>query len=134
MQRLEELVVHNTIMMDPNQHNQDLEKQEIDDFLKNPDLEAFREVVQKKQPMTEAQLFDILCNEVADMMIYRMDYLLGLMYRLDVLERKIDAVLVPGYPEPANVALARLILERQKERMLSKKSYKPPVIEDGWEI
>jgi molybdopterin-biosynthesis enzyme MoeA-like protein len=120
--------------MDKDQHKQEPEMQEIDDFLQNPDLEAFRSVVQRQNPMTEAQLFEILCNEVANMMVNRMDYLLGLMYRLDVPERKINAVLVPGYPEPANVALARLILERQKERMHSKRNYKPPIIEEGWEF
>ena len=120
--------------MDEKRHNQEPEKQEIDDFLKNPDLEAFRGVVQKKNPMTEAELFDILCDEVADMMVNRMDYLLGLMYRLDVPERKINAVLIPGYPEPSNVALAGLILERQKERMQSKRNYKPPIIDEGWEF
>ena len=127
-------IAFNSVNMDEKRHNQEPEKQEIDDFLKNPDLEAFRGVVQKKNPMTEAELFDILCDEVADMMVNRMDYLLGLMYRLDVPERKINAVLIPGYPEPSNVALAGLILERQKERMQSKRNYKPPIIDEGWEF
>jgi hypothetical protein len=110
-----------------------LEKEDIDAFLQQPDLEAFREVSIKKQPLSEQELFDLLCNEVAIMIETRMDYLLGLMYRLDVEEYKINKALHPTNYEPANVALARLILERQKQRMFTKKHYKPPKIEEGWE-
>lgn len=110
-----------------------LEKEEIDNFLQQPDLEAFREVSIKKQPLNEQELFDLLCNEVAIMIETRMDYLLGLMYRLDVEEHKINKALHLDNPEPANVSLARLILERQKQRMFTKKNYKPPKIEEGWE-
>lgn len=110
-----------------------LQSAEINDFLDNTYLEPFKEVAQRKVPLTEEDLFAILCDEVALMIETRMDFLLSLMYRLDVEEYKINAVLSPDYPEPANVGLAYLILERQKQRMFTKKHYKPPVIEEGWE-
>jgi hypothetical protein len=109
-------------------------QKDINDFLQNPDLEQFREVMQKKKPMTEEELFLLLCDEVALMMETRMDYLLSLMYRLDVLEKDINVVLTPGFPEPVNVGLAHLILERQKQRIQTKKAYaQAPIEEEGWE-
>ena len=110
-----------------------LEQDDVSTFFQNPDLEAFKGVTTLQKAMTEEELFDILCNEVADMMEHRMEYLLSLMYRLDVLEKDIDKVLTPLYDGPVNVGLARLILNRQKQKILTKKSYVPPIIEEGWE-
>jgi len=74
--------------------------------------------------LTEEELFDILADQIAYMIEYRIDFLLSLMYRLDVLEPKINKALSPNAPEPANVGLARLVLERQKERIRTKQTYK----------
>ena len=112
----------------------ELAQKEINVFFQNPDLEGLRTIANEKAPMSEQELLELLCDEVALMMESRMDYLLSLMYRLDVLEVNINRVLTPNYPEPVNVGLARLILERQKQKIQTKKSYIPPVIEDGWEI
>lgn len=76
------------------------------------------------ETMSEAQLFELLCNEVAYMIEYRIDFLMSLMYRLDVLEHKINFALSPVAPEPANIGLARLILERQKQRVRTKQVFK----------
>ncbi len=110
-----------------------MEKKDIDTFFQNADLQAFREIETKEKPLTEEALLEILSDEVALMMVNKMDYLLSLMYRLDVLEVHINRVLSPSYPEPVNVGLARLILERQKQKIATKKSYVPPKIEEGWE-
>jgi hypothetical protein len=112
----------------------ELAKKEIDDFFQNPDLEGLSTIADKRAPLSEQELLEMLCDEVAVMMESRMDYLLSLMYRLDVLEVHINRVLTPGYPEAVNVGLARLILERQKQKIQTKKNYVPPIIEDGWEI
>jgi hypothetical protein len=54
------------------------------------------------------------------------DFLMGMLYRLDVLEEKIKAALGKNATDPAHIALAKLILERQKQRYQSKlNSFKP---------
>jgi hypothetical protein len=60
--------------------------------------------------------------------------LMSYLYRLDVLEVKINAVLSPIAIVSPIEGLARLILERQKERIATKQKYKsdPPI--PGWEF
>ena len=70
------------------------------------------------------------------MIEYKMDYLLSLLYRLDVLEHKINHVLSPVAIDLPAVGLAKLILERQKLRVATKQEYKPKMEDDdleGWE-
>jgi hypothetical protein len=86
-------------------------------------------------PLTEEQLFDLLANAVAYMIESRLDFLLSLMYRLDIEEHAIRAALAPDAPELANIGLAKLILQRQKDRIFTKMKYKQPPLEDSdWEL
>jgi hypothetical protein len=82
--------------------------------------------------LTEQELLDLLADQVAWMLENRTEYIFSLLYRLDVPEAEVEKALHPNAPEPGNVGVARLILERQKKRWETKKSYKPPKI-DGWE-
>ncbi len=75
-------------------------------------------------PLTEEELLLLVANEVAYMIEHRLDFLLSLLYRLDVLEPDINFALSPYCTEPANEALAKLIVDRQKKRILSKRKYK----------
>ena len=72
---------------------------------------------------TEEELFQYLCDRIAWMIEHNMEYLLSLLYRNDVEESKIHFALSPLDPDPANVALAKLVIERQKERIATKKKY-----------
>jgi hypothetical protein len=87
------------------------------------------------EPLSEELLLAILSQRIAEMLEQRPESLMSLLYRLDVLEEKIVPVMHPAAPEPANVGLARLVIERQKQRANTKKSIKPPRLEDmdGWE-
>ena len=76
------------------------------------------------EPMTEQELFELLANEVAYMIEYRLESLMSLLYRLDVLEPHIAHALSPLAKDPPNIGLAQLILERQKQRIITKKIYK----------
>lgn len=82
------------------------------------------------EPLTEEDLFNLLANEVAYMIEHRLDFLLSLMYRLDVKEQLIREALAPDAPEMANIGLARLILQRQKDRIYTKMKYKQAPLED----
>ncbi len=85
-----------------------------------------------EEQASEQELFDLLCDRIAYLIEYRIDFLLSLMYRLDVAESKINKVLSPSAEKPANVGLAELVMERQRERMRTKKEYKATKSED-WE-
>ena len=87
-----------------------------------------------EEPVGEDEAFDVLANAVAHMIEHRLDFLLSLLYRLDVDEAKINYALSPVAADPANIGLARLIWERQKQRIFTKKHYqqsKPEDLEEG---
>jgi len=77
-----------------------------------------------EEGMTEQQLLDALANQIAYFIEHRMDFLLSLMYRLDIPEAKVNFALSPEHPLPPNMALAKLVLDRQKERVNTKIVYK----------
>jgi len=78
----------------------------------------------QEKALTEEELLQLLSDIVAEMIERRLEFLLSLMYRLDIDEKKVHFALSPFCEEPANIALARLILERQKQRAFTKEHYK----------
>jgi len=105
-------------------------KKETSIIVRNFELET------SKDTLSEEELLVLLTEQVAYMMEYKMDYLLSLLYRLDVLEHKINHVLSPVAIDSPAVGLAKLILERQKLRVATKQEYKPKTEDDdleGWE-
>ncbi len=81
-------------------------------------------------PLGEAQLLQLLADRIAWLVAHNPEYLFSLLYRNDVDESKIEAALSPAHPEPAPMALARLVLERQKQRLATRRHYTPPPIDD----
>lgn len=88
------------------------------------------EMEPKEEPTSDEELLDMLSDQLAYMIEYRMEFLLSLMYRMDVREDKINYALSPICPEPANRALAQLILDRHKQRMHTKADIEVEKIED----
>lgn len=72
---------------------------------------------------SEEAIFELLCDRISYLIEHNMEYLMSLLYRNDVLEHKIHDALSPVNPEPANVALAKLVLERQRLRLETKKRF-----------
>lgn len=93
------------------------------------------ELEQAPPPANEAELLALLAERIEEMLENRPDYLMSLLYRLDVLEEKIRPVMHPNAPLPAHVGLAYLVLERQKQRTETKTTVKPEPLEglEGWE-
>ena len=83
-----------------------------------------------EEPLSEQELFDLVANEVAYMLEHRLESLFSLLYRLDVSEKKTRAALEPTAEEPANIAIARHIIERQKQRIFTKQHFKQPKSDD----
>ncbi len=81
---------------------------------------------------TENELLYAIADRVAWFMQHDIDMLMSYLYRLDVEERYINKALSLKSTEDPQLALARLILDRQKQRMLTKERYKVTPIE-GWE-
>lgn len=79
---------------------------------------------------TEDEVLLWLADHVAYMLEYRMEFLMSLMYRLDIKEVEVSTALSPVHPEAANIALARLVLDRQKERIFTKQFYKQADLDD----
>ncbi len=86
-----------------------------------------------KETLTDAQLLEIISDRVAWFLENDKDLLLSYLYRLDVEESKIDRALSPMDVDPLNIAIGKLILTRQKQRLISKKTYNVSPIE-GWEF
>ena len=95
----------------------------------NSILQKF-EIANKGEIPSEEQLFELLCDQIAYMIEYRMEYLLSLLYRNDILESKINEALSPACEDPANVALAKLVMERQKERIRTRETIHVDPIDD----
>ena len=74
-------------------------------------------------PPSEEELLLCLSDRIAWLIEHNMEYLLSLLYRNDVEESKIYFALSPFDPDPANIALAKLVIERQKQRMATRKKY-----------
>lgn len=84
--------------------------------------------------LSESDLYTAIRDRVEHLLEKNPELLMSYLYRLDVLEVKINAVLSPIAIVPPIEGLARLILERQKERIATKQKYKsdPPI--PGWEF
>lgn len=86
------------------------------------------------ETLSESDLYNAIKDRVEYLLETSPDLLMSSLYRLDVLEVKIKAVLAPDSPVAPIEGLSRLILERQKERIASKRKFKsdPPI--PGWEF
>ncbi len=80
--------------------------------------------------LSEEELLRMLESQVAYYIAHRLEFLLSSLYRLDISEKLVRTALLPSSEVPANVAIAKLILDRQKKRVFTKQFYKQPKIED----
>ncbi len=80
----------------------------------DPTSELFPENL---ETLSESDLYQAIKARVEYLLETSPDLLMSYLYRLDVLEVKINAVLAPDSPVAPIEGLSRLILERQKERI-----------------
>ncbi len=81
------------------------------------------ELESTRAEVSEEELFRQLSERIAWLIEHNMEYLMSLLYRNDVAEDKIYHALSPFEEAPANEALAKLVIERQKERVKTKKKF-----------
>ena len=101
-------------MTDNNSDNKEVTELVLRDF----------ELANPENVLTENEMLNYLAEAIAYMIEHRMDFLLSLLYRLDISENKIAFALMPGNEEPANIALSHLVWERQKQRVATKQAYR----------
>ena len=82
--------------------------------------------------LSDEEMIVLIADRVDQMLKGDPDLLLSYLYRLDVEEKKINIAIETSIT-PLHVTFAKLIWERQKERIASKKKYKQDPIE-GWEF
>ena len=82
--------------------------------------------------ISDEEMIDIISLRVEQMLKGDPDLLMSYLYRLDVLEKKIKAAMHTSI-EPVHVTFAKLIWERQMQRVATKRKFKQDPIE-GWEF
>jgi hypothetical protein len=88
-------------------------------------LSVLRELdfsLQKDNPNWD-ELLDAITRQVAFMLTNKKEALMQALYRLDVRENKLRAVLDHEAPEKWAISISALILEREKERLMWRQKY-----------
>ncbi len=80
--------------------------------------------------ISEEKLIALLAKQVDYLLERRTEHFFNIMYRLDIDERKVTKALSPSSDEIPAYALARLIVERQKQKNDTKQKYKSDT--EGW--
>lgn len=66
-----------------------------------------------------------VCEKINDLILNDMDALLQLLYRMDVSEEKLRNLLRTNAGTDAAPTIARLMMERQLEKIAARKQWKP---------
>ncbi len=82
--------------------------------------------------ISDQEMIHILAEKVQAYLDVNINLLMSYLYRLDVLEKDIKLALSNNTDEAGHYALAKLIWDRQKKRIETKKQYevKPEIEED----
>ena len=107
---------------------------------KSVDIESFSEIQTALEigkfsdELNEEDMIIQIERRIAELMEREMDLLLSYLYRLDIAENKINECLNPGTKDHPYTCLAKLIWNRQKERIETKRKYsRNEEVEEGWE-
>lgn len=87
--------------------------------------------IDEKENISEGDLLDAISDRVLYLLETNPELLFSYMYRLDVLEHKMQFALNQQTAIPPHQALAQLILDRQKQRIITKRKFKQDPLE-GW--
>ena len=80
----------------------------------------------------DEEFVKVVAERVAELMESNMELFFNHLYRMDIDERKVHIVLNSDRGESAYVSIARIIIERQRKRLETKRKYKQNKIE-GWD-
>ena len=95
--------------------------------MKNFELISQKFDVDEANALTEEQFLYALAGRISEMLDNETELLFSTLYRLDIFESKINDVLRSG--EDTSLGLAGLVIERQKEKIISREAYRDHPIE-----
>lgn len=93
--------------------------------------EAFQ--VEAENEMTKDELLGLIAKRIDTLLENDKDLLMSYLYRLDISMKKINQVLKLKHIIPPKESLAKLIFDRQMERLQTKKNIKISPIDKEWE-
>ncbi len=89
---------------------------------------------QQQIPESEEELLDMVSDVVGYLIEKRLEYLMQVLYRLDVDEKLMRQAFAPDNSEPVNISLAKAIIDRQKKKILTKEEYRPAQPRDWFDF
>lgn len=72
---------------------------------------------------TEEELLNLLSEYVQELIDTDFNKLVNTLYRIDVFENKIKKALETSNPKTANKVIAKLILEREKQKIITREQF-----------
>lgn len=82
------------------------------------------------QNITEDELVSFLANHINDMIVHDLPKLIQMIYRVDISEKKLKEMLLQNKNYEAGMIIARMVLERQKEKAKSRQLFKQDLPND----
>jgi len=95
-----------------------MEKDSLDLICHKLDIQASIDSI------SEEQFLLVLQNQVSHMLLFEFEKLMQILYRMDINEGKVQTIINFQTREQWPDAIARLILEREKERIFWREKYK----------
>lgn len=86
-------------------------------------IQEFGMEIEQPNQTTEEELRDMLAECVLYWIEHNLEHLFAILYRLDVDEPSVHRAFAPQSTEPANLVIAQLIIDREKEKIYSRKKY-----------
>jgi hypothetical protein len=81
--------------------------------------------------LNEEALIEIISAQIDYLIKNETERLFAILYRLDIDERSVRFALIPGTTDAPHVVIAKLIIERQKEKAKSRLTYRQRKKKDG---
>ena len=85
---------------------------------------------------SEADLIELLSQRINDLILHDFNKLIAILYRADISEKKLNALLQQASDEPAGKLIAILFIERQLQKIKSRQENRRDVNdiaeEDRW--
>lgn len=76
------------------------------------------------------ELIHVMAERIRELLAGDLEALMSMMYRLDIDEAKMKLAFSKDNIEDPAISLAKIIIERQKRRMDTKKKYQQPPLSD----
>jgi hypothetical protein len=97
----------------------------VDETLLPSVIQSLQKYVEVKDTLSYEVLKEQLTATVVYMLLHEMEKLMGILYRIDVNERKVKNAFAQNNPKLIAPILADLIIERELQKAQHRANYKP---------